>query len=181
MPFHDTSFRDLKLFEPKIFKDDRGYLFESFNQHAFEAAGIQTMFVQDNQVFSTQGVLRGLHYQLFPFGQAKLVRVIQGEILDVVVDLREDEPTYGKWFSKRLDDVTQQQLFVPRGFAHGYIVLSPTAIVSYKCDNFYAREHEGGIRYDDPTLQINWEYDLSTVLVSEKDLAQPLFGNHPRS
>ena len=181
MPFHDTSFRDLKIFEPQLFNDDRGYLFESFNKHEFEAAGFRTAFVQDNQVYSTQGVLRGLHYQLFPFAQAKLIRVVLGEILDVVVDLREDQPTYGKWFSIRLDDKKHQQLFVPRGFAHGYIVLSPTAIVSYKCDNFYAREHEGGIRYDDPTLQIDWEYDLSKVLVSEKDQAQPLFGHHPRN
>ncbi len=181
MPFSDTPFKGLKVFEPKIYKDDRGYFFESFNQKEIEQAGIQTMFVQDNQVFSTQNVLRGLHYQLFPFEQAKLVRAIQGEILDVAVDLREEEPTYGQWFSIRLSGENHRQLFVPRGFAHGYSVLSPTAMVSYKCDNFYATGHEGGIRYDDPTLQIDWQIDLSKAVVSEKDKAQPLFGNHPRN
>lgn len=178
MPFTDTPFKDLRIFEPRLFRDERGYFFESFNQKEIEKAGIQTIFVQDNQVFSTQGVLRGLHYQLFPFEQAKLIRTIQGEILDVVVDLREEEPTFGKWFSIRLSDQNHTQLFVPRGFAHGYIVLSPTAMVSYKCDNFYAPGHEGGLRFDDPTLQIDWEYDLAKVIVSEKDQAQPFFGNH---
>lgn len=181
MPFTDTAFKGLKIFEPKIFQDDRGYFFESFNQKEIEQAGIQTMFVQDNQVFSVQNVLRGLHYQLFPFEQAKLVRAIQGEILDVVVDLREEEPTYGQWFSIRLSGENHRQLFVPRGFAHGYSVLSPTAVVSYKCDNFYANRHEGGIRFDDPALKIDWEIDLSKALVSEKDKAQPLFGNHPQN
>jgi dTDP-4-dehydrorhamnose 3,5-epimerase len=181
MTFTDTPFRDLKIFEPRIFRDERGYLFESFNQRVFEEAGIHNMFVQDNQVFSVQGALRGLHYQLFPFEQAKLVRVVQGEILDVAVDLREDEPTFGKWFSIRLDDKNQRQLYVPRGFAHGYLVLSPTAIVSYKCDNFYERNHEGGVRYDDPTLAINWESDLSKAIVSEKDLELPFFGKHKRN
>ena len=181
MPFHDTPFRDLKIFEPRVFEDDRGYLFESFNQRQFEAAGIRTVFVQDNHVFSKKGVLRGLHYQFFPFYQAKLIRAIEGEILDVVVDLREDEPTYGKWFSVRLTDENRKQLFVPRGFAHGYVVLSPTAIVSYKCDNFYSQDHEGGIRYDCPKLQIDWEYDLSKAIVSEKDKDQPFFGDHQRN
>jgi dTDP-4-dehydrorhamnose 3,5-epimerase len=181
MPFFDTPFNDLKIYEPRIFKDERGYFFESFNQREFEEAGIHNMFVQDNQVFSVQGALRGLHYQLFPFQQAKLVRVVQGEILDVAVDLREDEPTFGKWYSIRLDDHNQRQLFVPRGFAHGYLVLSPTAVVSYKCDNFYKQDHEGGIRYDDPGLAIDWETDLAKAIVSEKDLALPFFGKHKRN
>ena len=180
MPFSETSFRELMVFEPRVYHDDRGYLFESFNQREIEHAGIRTVFVQDNQVFSNQGVLRGLHYQIFPFHQAKLVRCVHGEILDVVVDLRPEEPTYGQWFSIRLNDENHRQLFVPRGFAHGYVVLSETAMVSYKCDNFYSRDHEGGVRYDDPTLKIDWEYDLSKVIVSEKDLEQPLFGSHPK-
>lgn len=181
MPFFDTSFRDLKIFEPRIFRDERGFLFESFNQREFEEAGIHTVFVQDIQVYSTAGVLRGLHYQLRPFEQAKLIRVLQGEIIDVVVDLREQEPTFGKWHSIRLDGQTHRQLFVPRGFAHGYLVLSPTALVAYKCDNFYAPSHEAGLRYDDPHLKIDWETDLSGVTVSEKDVAQPVFGKHPRT
>lgn len=181
MPFTDTAFRGLKIFEPKIYHDERGYFFESFNQKEIEQSGIQTIFVQDNQVFSTQGVIRGLHYQLFPFEQAKLVRVVQGEILDVAVDLREEEPTYGQWFSIRLSAENNRQLFVPRGFAHGYSVISPTAVVSYKCDNFFAPGHEGGIRFDDPILRIDWEIDLPAAVVSAKDKSQPLFGNHPRN
>ncbi|MBK6903410.1 MAG: dTDP-4-dehydrorhamnose 3,5-epimerase [Saprospirales bacterium] len=182
MPFFfDTPFRHLAIFEPRIFQDERGYLFESYNQRDFEKAGIQAAFVQDMQAFSTQGVLRGMHYQSFPFAQAKLIRALQGEILDVVVDLREAEPTYGQWYSIRLSDKNQRQLFVPRGFAHGYLVLSPTALVAYKCDNFYAPSHEAGLRYDDPTLAINWETDLAAVIVSEKDKAQPEFGKHAKT
>ena len=180
MPFHHTPFQDLTIFEPTVLKDERGYFFESFNQREFETAGIHAAFVQDNQVFSTIGVLRGLHYQVFPFAQAKLIRVIQGSILDVVVDIRQELPTYGQYYSMVLDDVTHQQLFVPRGFAHGYLVLSETALVSYKCDNFYSPDHEGGIRFDDPTLKIDWQFDAGRLVVSEKDKAQPLFGNHPQ-
>ena len=178
MPFFDTPFRDLKVFEPRIFEDERGYLFESFNQREFERAGIHAVFVQDIQVFSKKGALRGLHYQTLPFEQAKLIRVVKGEILDVVVDLREEEPTFGKWHSERLNDRDHRQLFVPRGFAHGYLVLSESALVAYKCDNFYAPSHEGGLRFDDPGLRIDWQTNLSDVIVSEKDLAQPFFGKH---
>ncbi|MCB9285494.1 MAG: dTDP-4-dehydrorhamnose 3,5-epimerase [Lewinellaceae bacterium] len=178
MPFHDTPFKDLTIFEPTLLKDERGYFFESFNQREFEAAGIHAAFVQDNQVFSTIGVLRGLHYQVFPFAQAKLIRVVQGRILDVVVDLREEKPTYGQYYSVELDDQAHRQLFVPRGFAHGYLVLSETALVAYKCDNFYSPKHESGIRFDDPTLAIDWNFDSDRLIVSEKDRSQPLFGKH---
>lgn len=135
-------------------------------------------FVQDNQARSTRGVLRGLHYQVGEMAQAKLVRVLEGEVLDVAVDIRDGSPTYGQWFGIRLSAENKRQLLVPRGFAHGYVVLSETAEFFYKCDNFYSKAHEGGIRYDDPALRIDWEIDLSEVLVAEKDLALPRFGEH---
>lgn len=178
MPFIPTDFPGLVVYEPKIFEDERGYFFESYNQNTFEAGGISTQFVQDNQARSTYGVLRGLHYQVPPFAQAKLVRVIEGEVLDVVVDLRSDSPTYGKWYSIRLSAANKRQFFVPRGFAHGYLVLSPTAEFFYKCDNFYSREHEGGLRFDDPKVSIDWEIDLEQVILSEKDKQLPGLGKH---
>ena len=178
MPFIKTPIPDLLIFEPKIIEDERGYFFESYNQQVFEEAGIQARFVQDNQSRSTYGVLRGLHYQLAPFAQAKLVRVIEGEVLDVAVDIRTDSPTYGHWYSVVLSAANKRQLFVPRGFAHGYVVLSPTAEFFYKCDNFYAKAHEGSIRYDDPTLNIDWQIDLGKAILSEKDKYHPAFGNH---
>lgn len=178
MPFIKTPIPDLLIFEPKIIEDERGYFFESYNQQVFEEAGIQARFVQDNQSRSTYGVLRGLHYQLPPFAQAKLVRVIEGEVLDVAVDIRTDSPTYGQWYSVVLSAANKRQLFVPRGFAHGYVVLSPTAEFFYKCDNFYAKAHEGSIRYDDPTLNIDWQIDLGKAILSEKDKYHPAFGNH---
>lgn len=178
MPFIPTDFPGLIVYEPKIHEDDRGYFYESYNQKTFEAGGISTQFVQDNQARSAYGVLRGLHYQIGSFAQAKLVRVIQGEVLDVVVDLRSHSPTYGKWYSIRLSAQNKRQFFVPRGFAHGYLVLSETAEFFYKCDNFYSREHEGGLRFDDPQLGIDWEIDLSKVILSEKDKKLPIFGQH---
>lgn len=178
MPFIKTPIPDLLIFEPKIIEDERGYFFESYNQQVFEEAGIRARFVQDNQSRSTYGVLRGLHYQLSPFAQAKLVRVIEGEVLDVAVDIRTDSPTYGQWYSVVLSAANKRQLFVPRGFAHGYVVLSPTAEFFYKCDNFYAKDHEGSIRYDDPTLNIDWQIDLGKAILSEKDKYHPAFGNH---
>jgi dTDP-4-dehydrorhamnose 3,5-epimerase len=178
VPFIKTPIPDLLIFEPKIIEDERGYFFESYNQQVFEEAGIQARFVQDNQSRSTYGVLRGLHYQLPPFAQAKLVRVIEGEVLDVAVDIRTDSPTYGQWYSVVLSAANKRQLFVPRGFAHGYVVLSPTAEFFYKCDNFYAKAHEGSIRYDDPTLNIDWQIDLGKAILSEKDKYHPAFGNH---
>lgn len=175
MPFFDTPFPGLKLFKPKVWEDARGYFFEAFNQKTFEEAGITAPFVQDNQARSSFGVLRGLHYQVGPYAQAKLVRVLQGEVLDVVADLRPDSPTFGQWYSVRLSSENKWQLFVPRGFAHGYAVLSETAEFFYKCDNFYSREHEGGIIYNDPTLNIDWELGPGQAILSEKDLLLPAF------
>lgn len=178
MPFVETKFKDLKIFEPKVWADDRGYFFEAFNQKYFEEAGISRPFVQDNQARSTFGVLRGLHYQVAPYAQAKLVRVLEGEVLDVVVDCRPDSATYGEWFSIRLSAENKKQLYVPRGFAHGYVVLSPTAEFFYKCDNFYSKESEGGVIYNDPKLNIDWQIDLSEAILSEKDKILPAFGQH---
>lgn len=178
MPFKDTNIPDLKVFEPKIWRDDRGYFYESYNKQTFEQAGIPNIFVQDNQALSTFGVLRGLHYQLPPYTQAKLVRAVQGEILDVVVDIREDSPTYGKSFSIRLSAANKKQLFVPRGFAHGYVVLSDTAIFAYKCDNLYKKSHDAGILFNDPHLKIDWQIDMDRVILSDKDKVQPKFGEH---
>jgi len=180
MPFTKTHIEGLQVFDPKIWRDDRGYFYESYNKNTFIEAGITTEFVQDNQALSTYGVLRGLHYQLEPFAQAKLVRVTQGEVLDVAVDIREGSPTYGEWYSIRLSAENKKQLFVPRGFAHGYVVLSDTAIFAYKCDNFYAKSHDAGLLYTDPKLNVDWEIDLSKAILSEKDLKQPNFGAHKK-
>lgn len=178
MPFHPTPFPGLLVFEPRVFPDERGYFFESYNSRTWEEAGVTMQFVQDNQARSTRGVLRGLHYQTGDMAQAKLVRVLEGEVLDVVVDLRDDSPTCGQWYGIRLSAENKKQLLVPRGFAHGYVVLSETAEFFYKCDNFYSKAHEGGIRFDDPGLRIDWEIDLSKAIVAEKDLALPYFGSH---
>lgn len=173
MPFISTGIEGLIVFEPQIHYDDRGYFFESYNARIWETAGVTAHFVQDNQARSTQGVLRGLHFQTGAAAQAKLVRVLEGEVLDVVVDTRPQSATYGKWYSIRLSAANRKQMFVPRGFAHGYVVLSDTAEFAYKCDNFYSKAHEGGIRFDDPDLGIDWEFDLSQVVVSDKDLLLP--------
>lgn len=178
MPFIETQLNGLLVFEPQVWADERGYFFEAYNQKTFAEAGISRPFVQDNQARSVRRVLRGLHYQVAPYEQAKLIRVLRGEILDVAVDIRPGSPTYGQWFSIRLSAENKKQLFVPHGFAHGYSVLSETAEVFYKCDNFYAKSHEGGIAYDDPFLHINWEIDLDRAIVSEKDQAWPRFGEH---
>ena len=178
MPFHPTYIPGLIVFEPKVIRDDRGYFYECYNQKTFAEGGIEAVFVQDNQARSTYGVLRGLHYQVGPMAQAKLVRVVEGEVLDVVVDIREDSPTYGQWYSIRLSAENHLQLFVPRGFAHGYAVLSETATFFYKCDNFYSRESEGGIRYDDPKLAIDWQIPLDDAVLSEKDKVLPWLGDH---
>ncbi len=180
MPFRETGIDGLLLFEPRLYKDTRGYFFESFNKRLFEQAGIPADFVQDNQARSVYGVVRGLHYQLAPMAQAKLVRVLEGRVLDVVVDLREDSATYGHTFSVELSAQNNLQLYVPRGFAHGYAVLSPTAVFFYKCDNYYSPPHEGGIRYDDPTLQIDWQLPQQDIVISEKDSKLPPFGKHRR-
>jgi dTDP-4-dehydrorhamnose 3,5-epimerase len=177
MPFIKTDIPNLLVFEPKVFEDARGYFFESYNANTFSAEGVDIKFVQDNQAKSSYGVLRGLHYQLNPHAQTKLVRVLQGSILDVAVDIRKGSPTYGKVFSIELSAQNKKQLLVPQGFAHGYSVLSETAEVMYKCDNFYSKESEGGILYNDPTLNIDWQIPLDKAIVSEKDIVLPSFEN----
>lgn len=158
------------ILRPAVFTDARGYFFESFNQHRFqELTGERVHFVQDNQSFSTYGVLRGLHFQAGEHAQAKLVRVLKGEVLDVAVDLRPSSPTFGQHVSVLLSAENKEQLFIPRGFAHGFIVLSETAEFFYKCDNYYRKASEGGLRYNDPALNIDWKLPASDILVSDKD------------
>lgn len=179
MSFQKTQIPGLLIFQPNVFGDDRGYFFESFNAKTWEdEVGFIPNFVQDNQAFSGRGVLRGLHYQTGDAAQAKLVRVLEGEVLDVVVDLREGSPTFGQSFKHRLSAENKTQMFVPRGFAHGYVVLSETAVFFYKCDNFYSKAHEGGLRYDCPILNINWEIDPSLIIVAERDKNFPSLGQH---
>ncbi len=175
MPFITTDFSGLLIFEPAVYQDDRGYFFESYNEQTFHREGIMNRFVQDNQSFSTYGVIRGLHYQLQPHAQAKLIRVLQGKILDIAVDLRKDSPTYGKYMGIELSAGNRQQFLIPQGFAHGFSVLSETAEVSYKCDAFYHKDSEGGIRYDDPDLNIDWQVPAGKAIVSQKDLELPAF------
>ncbi len=177
MPFTDTPIPDLFVFEPNIFEDARGYFFESFNTAIFAEKNINTNFVQDNQSKSSYGVLRGLHYQLDPFAQAKLVRVISGEVLDVAVDVRKGSPTFGQHFGIILSAENKKQLYIPRGFAHGFVVLSETAEFFYKCDNFYSKEHDAGILYNDETLNIDWKINPADIKVSEKDANLPTFPN----
>jgi len=176
MAFSMTEIPGLLLFEPKVFEDDRGYFFESYNESTFREAGIEARFVQDNQAYSSFGVLRGLHFQTAPFAQSKLVRVLSGEVLDVAVDIRQGSETYGQWFSHRLSEANKQQLYIPRGFAHGYVVLSPTAVFAYKCDSFYSKANEGGIRPDCPLLQIDWQIDLKDAIIAERDRNFPSLG-----
>jgi len=177
MPFITTDIAEILIFEPAVYKDDRGYFFESYNEQTFHKEGITNRFVQDNQSFSRYGVIRGLHYQLDPHAQAKLIRVLQGKILDIAVDLRRNSPTYGRHVSVELSDDNRRQLLVPHGFAHGFSVLSETASVSYKCDAFYHKASEGGIRYDDQQLNIDWQIPAGKAIVSSKDLELPLFAD----
>ena len=173
MPFIKTDFPGLLVFEPKIFEDSRGYFFESYNENTFAAEGVTIKFVQDNQAQSSYGVIRGLHYQLNPHAQTKLVRTLSGSILDVVVDIRKGSPTYGKAFVIELSAANKKQLLVPKGFAHGYSVISQTAEVFYKCDEFYHKESEGGIMYNDPALKIDWQIPADKAIISEKDMNYP--------
>lgn len=175
MPLIPTNIRDLFVFEPRVFADSRGYFFEAYNEQTFAAEGIQYRFVQDNQSKSSYGVIRGLHYQLNPYAQTKLVRVLQGSILDVAVDIRKGSPTFGQHFAIELSAENNRQLLIPQGFAHGFSVLSDTAVVLYKCDQFYNKESEGGIIYNDPSLKIDWRIPEGKAIVSEKDLALPTF------
>lgn len=169
-----TPLEGLLILEPRIFNDDRGYFFESFNANTFKTVTGQNIdFVQDNQARSTINVLRGLHYQNAPHAQTKLIRALEGAIWDVVVDLRKDSPTYGRWYGVELSAENKRQFLVPRGFAHGYSVLTETAEVFYKCDDFYSKQDEGGLYYADPELNIDWKIDLANAIVSEKDQVQP--------
>jgi dTDP-4-dehydrorhamnose 3,5-epimerase len=177
MAFIKTGFPGLLIYEPAVFEDSRGYFFESYNQKIFTAEGIHFNFVQDNQVASTYGVVRGLHYQLPPYAQTKLIRVLSGRILDVVMDIRKGSPTYAKVFAVELSGQNKKQLLVPRGFAHGYSVLSDTAEVFYKCDSFYNKEAEGGILYNDPALNIDWMIPADKMSISAKDKLNPVFAN----
>jgi dTDP-4-dehydrorhamnose 3,5-epimerase len=171
-----TTIEGCYVLEPKIFADKRGYFFESFNQQKFEElVGAVIAFVQDNQSKSSKGVLRGLHYQTGKHAQAKLVRVLEGEVLDVVVDLRPKSPSYKKVFTTVLSHKNNKQLFIPRGCAHGFLTLSDSATFFYKCDNLYNKEAEAGIRYDDPEFAIDWRLQQSELIISEKDVLLPYF------
>lgn len=174
MPFIKTKFPGLIIFEPKIFEDNRGYFYESYNQRLFQEEGIEINFVQDNQASSSYGVIRGLHFQRDPFAQTKLIRVLSGNIIDAVVDIRKGSPTYGEAYAIELSAENKKQLLVPKGFAHGYSVISPTAEVFYKCDEFYHKESEGGILWSDPLLNIDWQVPADAGIVSDKDQKLPL-------
>lgn len=182
MEFNPTKLQGCFIIEPKIIEDERGYFMESFNEKTFQKEIKQDLhFVQDNQSFSSKGVLRGLHYQTAEHAQAKLVRVLQGEVLDIAVDIRPNSATYGQSVSVLLSSVNQKQFFVPRGFAHGFLVLSETATFFYKCDNFYNKESEGGIIYNDKSLNIDWQFVESDLIISEKDKVLPILENAKRA
>ena len=168
-----SKIEGLLIIEPKVYSDSRGYFFESFNEKRLQEIGINTKFIQDNQSGSSYGVIRGLHYQLSPYAQSKLVRVLSGEILDVCVDIRENSPTFGSYEAIRLSSRNQKQLFVPKGFAHGFSVLSESATVMYKTDAYYHPESERGIAFDDPALGIDWQIKGNQMVVSDKDRAHP--------
>lgn len=165
----NTKIKGVVVLEPQVFGDERGYFFESFSQKKFEEQVSRTIFVQDNESRSSYGVVRGLHYQLPPYTQAKLVRVVKGCVLDIAVDLREGSPTFGEHVAIELSDDNKKQFFIPRGFAHGFAVLSEEAIFQYKCDNYYAPGSEGGIRFDDPSLGIDWRIPRDKMILSGKD------------
>ena len=173
MNFIETDIADVFVLEPKVFKDDRGYFFEAYNKTEFENHGLFYDFVQDNQSMSSYGVIRGLHFQKGEFAQAKLVRVLHGTVLDVAVDLRKSSPTFGKYVEVELSQENNRMLLIPRGFAHGFSVLSQTAVFTYKCDNFYHKEAEGGIRFDDPDLNIDWRVNPNQAVLSDKDKLLP--------
>lgn len=171
-----TNLLDCFIIQPNIFKDERGYFFESFNQEKFnEAISNSVNFIQDNQSFSSKGVLRGLHFQIGDFAQSKLVRVVKGKVLDVCVDIRKESPTFGKHFSILLDDVNHKQLYIPKGFAHGFVVLEDNTIFAYKCDNYYNKASERGIIYNDIDLGIDWKLPFEELILSDKDKVLPTY------
>lgn len=169
MELIETAIKDVIILKPKVFEDARGYFFESFSQREFDRLIYPVNFVQDNESKSSYGVLRGLHFQKPPFPQAKLVRVVRGKVLDVAVDIRKGSPTYGKWVSCELSEDNHYMLFLPRGFAHGFSVLSEEVIFQYKCDNFYHPECEGAVAWNDPALQIDWQIPVEKMILSKKD------------
>jgi dTDP-4-dehydrorhamnose 3,5-epimerase len=176
MKVKSTPLKDCYIIEPTIFEDERGYFFEKFNEQKFEElTGMNGHFVQDNISKSSYGVLRGLHLQKGEHSQAKLVSCLDGKVWDVAVDLREDSPTFGQWFGIELTDENKLQLYIPRGFGHGFSVLSDTAVFAYKCDNFYNKESEGSVKYNDPDLNIDWKVKKEDVVLSEKDQNAPGF------
>lgn len=173
MNFTETAIKGAFVIEPKVFGDERGYFFESFSQREFEQAVGPVNFVQDNQSKSCYGVVRGLHFQKGEHAQAKLLRCVRGCVLDVGVDIRPESPTYGRWIAVELSESNHRMLYLPRGFAHGFSVLSPEAVFQYKCDNYYAPESEGGIIWNDPGLGIDWRIPPEDMIVSEKDRNRP--------
>ena len=176
MKVKSTSLKNCYIIEPTVFEDDRGYFYEKFNEQKFEQlTGMNGHFVQDNVSKSSYGVLRGLHLQKGDMAQAKLVSCLEGRVWDVAVDLREDSPTFGRWFGVELSAENRLQFYIPRGFAHGFSVLSPTAVFAYKCDNFYNKESEGGIIWNDTELNIDWKLPMSDIILSEKDKVQKTF------
>ena len=172
-----TDIEGVLIIEPRVFPDSRGYFFESYNKKAFDAEVAPVEFVQDNESCSTFGVMRGLHFQRPPHAQAKLVRCVRGRVLDVAVDIRKGSPTYGKHVAVELSEENKRQFFIPRGFAHGFAVLSETAVFQYKCDNYYCPEADGGISIQDPSLGIDWQIDPAIANLSPKDLSHPLFAD----
>ena len=175
MKINETGFKGLVVLVPDIYTDSRGYFLESFNLNTLLNSGISFTPVQDNESKSSKGVIRGLHYQIKPYDQSKLIRVVQGKILDVALDLRKDSRTFGRWYGVELDSETKKQLLIPRGFAHGFSVLSDIAVIQYKCDSFYNPASERGISINDPVLDINWKINIAERIISEKDLKNPVF------
>ena len=169
----ETNIEGVIIIEPRLFEDERGYFFESFNQKEFQEKVCKTTFIQDNESKSSYGVIRGLHFQKPPFAQSKLVRVVKGSVLDVAVDIRKGSPTFGQHVAVELTEDNHRQFFIPRGFAHGFSVLSNEVILQYKCDNFYAPQSEGAIAWDDPDLGIDWQISIDEILLSEKDKSHP--------
>ncbi|WP_010665031.1 dTDP-4-dehydrorhamnose 3,5-epimerase [Marinilabilia salmonicolor] len=181
MQILQTKIPGLLIIEPDVFEDQRGYFFESYNQERYIAAGFDTRFIQDNISSSVRGVIRGLHYQLAPYSQAKLIQVLKGTVLDIAVDLRQGSPTFGEHYSIELSEKNRRQFFVPRGFAHGFSVLSKEVLFHYKCDNFYNREAERGINFNDAQLNIDWQIPEQEAIVSGKDQALPSFKEAERN